>query len=127
MMNVSSKSKFVKSAKSEVLKEQVTIATTSKIRDGVDCVDKDCAIMISPISNVEQMAGRICRHKEGKRQPSLIDIVDIDEPQIVVSFIKRFNFYKKKGWEVQFLYNDGIKTLKLTEESAKSIYGRELV
>ena len=48
---------FMGSAKLDQIKNILTFATPGKMRDGIDAVSKDCLIMTSPISNVEQMSG----------------------------------------------------------------------
>lgn len=120
------KSLFIQNAKNEVLNFQVTFATPGKIRDGVDCPQKDCLILTSPIGNIDQMGGRISRIREGKQQPIVIDIVDIDEPEIYSSLFHRIKFYKdsslskKEEWEVQYILIDrsGTKTV-LNEDEVK--------
>ena len=107
------KGMFTGSSKLDQIGKQITYATPAKIRDGIDAVGKDCLIMTSPISNVEQMSGRILRIKEGKSQPIIIDMVDIGVKEIRQTLFGRLEFYKKKGWNIQFIFitSDGKKTL----------------
>lgn len=108
----SNKSKFIQSAKNDMLDYQITFATPGKIRDGVDCPQKNCLVLTSPIGNIDQMGGRISRIKEGKEQPIVIDMVDIDEPEIYNSLFHRIKFYKdtdlskKEEWEIQYILID---------------------
>lgn len=106
MIPSTDKSKFIGSEKNEVLNKQITFATPGKVRDGVDCPQKDCVILTSPITNIEQMCGRIVRIKEGKSQPIVIDIVDTDTTRISGSLFKRLDYYESQGWDVQFLCFD---------------------
>lgn len=115
------KSKFIGSEKSDVLEKQISFATPNKIRDGVDIPQKDCLILTSPITNIEQMCGRIVRIKEGKSQPIVIDIVDIDTNQISGSLYKRLDYYNSQEWDVQFLYSDQNKLRPVTKNEAIKI------
>jgi len=97
-----SKSKFCGSAKSDQLKSDITFTTPGKCRDGVDAPWKDCVIMTSPISNVEQLTGRVVREKEGKKTPIVIDMVDYGCRDISRTFYGRRKFYEQKGWPIQY-------------------------
>jgi len=113
------KSKFISNTGNEALENQVTFATPGKIRDGVDAASKDCLIMTSPISNIEQMTGRILRIKEGKSIPIVIDMVDTDIKNISRTLFTRLNYYKNKKWNINFLYvNDNLEKHVLTYEDA---------
>jgi hypothetical protein len=78
--------------------------------------------MTSPISNVEQMCGRILRIKEGKEQPIVIDMVDIGISQIKQTLFGRLDFYKSKNWDVKFIFvtSDGKKN-QISEEQVLEI------
>lgn len=108
-----SKSKFIGSEKIDVLKEKLVFATSGKIRDGVDIPSKDCLIMCSPISNIEQMCGRIVRISKDKKEPIVIDMVDIGEKQISQSLFSRLSYYEKKKWKIKYVY--------LTKDEIKEI------
>lgn len=99
--------------KIEELQKQMTFATPGKGRDGIDAPWKDCLIMTSPISNIEQLAGRILRAKKGKKTPILIDMVDYGCKDISRTFYARQKFYDDKGWEIQYLLlaNNEIKKI----------------
>ena len=102
-----SKSKFCGSAKLDVLTKDITFTTPGKCRDGIDAPWKDCLIMTSPISNIEQVAGRITRTMEEKQSPIIIDMVDYGSKYISNSYFTRRKFYQEKGWNVQYLlYKD---------------------
>ena len=110
--NNQSKGMFSGNAKLDKINDQITFTTPGKSRDGVDFVSKDCLILTSPISNVEQMSGRILRIKEGKLQPIIIDLVDIGLKEIRQTLFSRMEFYKKKEWDIKYLFitNEGKKT-----------------
>jgi len=116
-----SKSKFIASAGNDMLDYQLTYATTGKVRDGVDAVDKDCLIMSNPIGNIEQLCGRILRIKDGKQHPIVIDIVDFGEKNMSRSINTRLNFYKRKNWDIKFVYLDEKGFKNVSEEEAQDI------
>jgi superfamily II DNA or RNA helicase len=98
-----SKSKFCSDAKLETLNFKHTFATPGKCRDGIDAPWKDAVIMTSPISNIEQLAGRVTRVNKNKKSPIIIDMVDYGCRDISRTFFKRKDFYEKKGWEIQYV------------------------
>ena len=67
--------------------------------------------MSCPTANIEQSIGRILRTLDGKRQPIVLDLIDIQGPMynidgkmipyFVRSSRKRYNFYKEKDWIVK--------------------------
>ena len=116
-----SKSKFCGTGGLETLNYKVTFATPGKARDGIDATWKDCVIMTSPISNIEQLTGRVIREEEGKKQPIIIDMVDYGSRDIRRTFNNRLSFYKNKNWEVQFLIfaENGLQII--TEKEVKRI------
>lgn len=106
-----SKGLFVGSSKLDKIDNQLTFTTPGKSRDGVDYVSKDCLILTSPISNIEQMTGRTLRIKEGKKQPIIIDLVDIGIKEIRETLYTRLEFYKSKNWKIRYIFvsSDGSK------------------
>lgn len=106
------KSKFYRDAKLDAMKAKITFATPGKVRDGIDAPWKDCVVMTSPISNIEQLSGRVQRFKEDKKQPIMIDMVDIGCRDIARTFFNRLKFYESKKWKVTFI---------LTSEETKEI------
>jgi len=115
------KSKFVGNAKMDKLKFENVFATPLKIRDGVDAPHIDTLIVSSPISNIKQLTGRVLRPKKGKREPIVIDMVDIGCEDIRKTVYGRLSFYKKRGWNIQFMiaYKNKIKVISY--ESAMEI------
>jgi superfamily II DNA or RNA helicase len=98
-----SKSRFYKSASLAELNQHFTFATPGKCRDGIDAPWKDALIMTSPISNIDQLSGRVVRSYPNKQTPILIDMVDYGCPEISRTLYGRLKFYENKGWPVQFL------------------------
>lgn len=54
----------------------LVLATYQMAAEGLDVPDLDCAVFMTPMSDVEQAVGRVQRFVEGKRQPIVIDVVD---------------------------------------------------
>lgn len=119
--NSNSKSKFCGNAKLEALEYKVTFTTPGKCRDGIDAPHKDCVIMSSPISNIEQLTGRIVRGKEGKKTPIIIDMVDFGCRDIRGTFWRRKKFYERRNWPVNYLILANNKLRTLDEEEALKI------
>jgi len=113
---------FVSGAKLDKVENKLTLSTSGKMRDGVDAVCKDCLIMTSPISNIEQMCGRVVRSKEGKSQPIIIDFVDTGIKDIRNTLFARLKYYKSKEWDIQYIFvsSDGKKT-NLNEDKVMEI------
>jgi len=120
-MPSASKAMFCGSGGLETLDSQHTFATPGKCRDGVDAPWKDTIIMTSPISNIEQLAGRVTRAKKNKNTPVIIDMLDYGCKDISRTFHNRKEFYLKKGWKIQYvLYKDN-KLKQIDEDIALTI------
>ncbi len=117
-------SKFIAGSKMEELETKLTFSTPGKIRDGVDAPWKDVCILTSPIKNIAQMVGRITRSHPGKQTPTVIDMVDIGCEKIATTFYGRLEYYKEKGWNVQYvlIFQDGRKKL-INDQEALDILG----
>lgn len=116
-----SKSKFCGSAKLDTLEQQITFTTPGKCRDGVDAPWKDTVIMTSPISNINQLTGRVVRTDKNKKRPAIIDMVDYGCDDMKQSFNSRKAFYEKKGWEVQYAIYVNNKLSMIDEDVATDI------
>lgn len=57
-------------------KKRVILATYKMCSEGTDYPDWDCLTSLTPKADIEQIAGRIMRFKEGKRQPVILELVD---------------------------------------------------
>lgn len=60
----------------EQLKRKIVFSTPGSSRDGTDNVNLDCLILATPVGNIIQAIGRVCRFKENKPQPIVFDLVD---------------------------------------------------
>ena len=98
-----SKSKFCSTATLKELNSNFTFATPGKCRDGIDAPWKDAVIMTSPISNIDQLSGRVTRSYPNKQTPAIIDFVDYGCPEISRTIYGRLKFYESKGWPVQYI------------------------
>ena len=120
-LNSDSKSKFCGSAKLDTLNSKHTFATPAKCRDGIDAPWKDAIIMTSPISNIEQLAGRVTRINENKQPPIIIDMVDYGCKDISRTFFKRKDYYQKKGWPIQYVLCSDKNVRSIDDDVALSI------
>jgi len=121
-----SKSKFCGSAKLDQLDYKMTFTTPGKCRDGIDAPQKDCVIMTSPITNIEQLTGRIVRKHPNKKTPIVVDMVDYGCKEISRTLHNRIKFYNKKNWPVNFLLATQTKIIELDEEHAYGIINGEM-
>jgi superfamily II DNA or RNA helicase len=116
-----SKSKFYKSASLAELNQRFTFATPGKCRDGIDAPWKDAIIMTSPISNIEQLSGRVVRTYPNKQTPAIIDMVDYGCPEIARTIYGRLNFYESKQWKVQYILFANDQMRKIDKQVALDI------
>ena len=116
-----SKSKFCGTATLKELNERFTFATPGKCRDGIDAAWKDAVIMTSPISNIDQLSGRVTRTYPEKETPIIIDMVDYDCPEISRTLYGRLNFYEGKGWPVQYVIYANNELKKIDKQVALDI------
>jgi len=119
------KSKFISGSNLTELEKQITFSTPGKIRDGVDVPHKDSLLITSPVKNIEQLCGRITRTHPGheKKTPIVLDMVDIGSNNIKGSFWARKDFYKEKGWKINYLFINQFtyEKFNLKEEDAFKI------
>lgn len=115
------KGKFISGSDLSELQKSLIFSTPNKVRDGVDAVHIDCLIMTSPISNIEQMIGRVIRFKQGKEQPIVVDMVDIGCKDLKRTVYNRLTFYSKKNWKVKFMFYTNSSLKIIDEEIAKNI------
>jgi superfamily II DNA or RNA helicase len=116
-----SKSKFYSSAGLNELNAKFTFATPGKCRDGIDAPWKDTLIITSPISNIDQLSGRVVRTAPDKQTPSIIDMVDYGCSEISRTLYKRLEFYEYKEWNVNYLlFKDG-KLSKIDKQTTFDI------
>lgn len=93
----------------------VIFATKQIIEEGFDCSALDVLVMATPMSDIEQMIGRIrrwcvsesadcgrlCPWRAGrckaKPQPIIVEVIDMEIPQLQRKWKKRKAFYKRAG------------------------------
>jgi hypothetical protein len=122
--NSESKAKFYSSGGLDTLDYRVTFATPGKCRDGVDAPWKDAVIMTSPISNIEQLTGRIVRDNVNKKTPIVIDMVDCGCKDISRTFWARKRFYEAKKWPIRyFLFSPQSGLKPLEDDEATDLIG----
>ena len=91
------------------LKRKLVFSTPGSARDGTDNPTLDCLVLATPVGNLDQAIGRVCRKKDNKPVPIVIDIVDSGCKDMVKKAEYRKNYYlekvKKNGWtfEEKFL------------------------
>jgi len=116
-----SKSRFYQSATLKELNSHFTFATPGKCRDGIDAPWKDAIVMTSPISNIDQLSGRVTRTYPNKKTPIIIDMVDYGCPEISRTLYGRLNFYESKDWPVQYLVFANNELRKIDKQVALDI------
>jgi len=115
MFDYDDKNTFIQKDSNDNLKSQFIFATPGKLRDGIDVPEKDTLILTSPISNIQQICGRVLRSYLNKKIPIIIDLVDINCYDISRTVYNRLKFYKSRNWEIQFLYIDQNNISKISE------------
>lgn len=78
------------------LHRKIVFSTPGSSRDGTDNPNFDTLIMATPIGNLDQAIGRVCRCKEGKAQPLVFDMVDTGCQEMVDWALKRKKYYTEK-------------------------------
>lgn len=116
-----SKSKFCGQGGLETLNSKLTFATPGKCRDGIDAPWKDSLIMTSPISNIEQLTGRIIRSAKDKQTPIIIDLVDYGCGDIARTYYRREKYYDNKNWPVQYYLFSNNKMNKIDRDVTHKI------
>ena len=79
----------------------VVFATHQIIKEGIDVPRLDTLMMVTSVSDPEQVIGRICRSLEGKKKPLVLDYVDFQIEKLAGSFNTRLRLYKSLNWDVQ--------------------------
>lgn len=76
---------------------QVMFATIQLAKEGIDIPRLDTLFLASPVSDPEQMVGRICRRKN-ENAAVVIDYVDSLVPALRQSFLSRLILYRQLNW-----------------------------
>jgi len=58
---------------------RVVLATYQMCSTGTDVPHWDSLVMATPRSNIKQSVGRVLRYVEGKKQPVILDLLDLDK------------------------------------------------
>jgi superfamily II DNA or RNA helicase len=90
--------KVTKKELEEAKKKRIILATLKKVEKGSDIPSLDTMIIASPISDPEQLIGRIARQHEGKTDCLVIDVRFKDIVFTNKSERSRDSHYKKLGW-----------------------------
>jgi superfamily II DNA or RNA helicase len=77
--------------------KNVIFATGSFAAEGLDIPALDTIFLTTPMSDIEQAVGRICRPSEGKKDPVVVDFRDDRVPMFASMGKKRDAFYKAQG------------------------------
>jgi hypothetical protein len=89
----------VKKQELEVSKtKRVVLATYAMCSEGTNVPHWDTLVLATPRSNVKQAVGRILRLVEGKKQPTILDLVD-DHPMLKTFYYSRLKQYYSVGGE----------------------------
>jgi superfamily II DNA or RNA helicase len=81
---------------------KIIMATTSMLSLGTDIPTLRGLVFATPLADVEQPIGRICRLCSDVQYPIVIDFVDSTYPEANRWFLGRLRFYNKKDWEVVY-------------------------
>ena len=88
------------SDRKEMLSRQIVLSTYQMSRDGLNVPRLDSAVFCTPVTNIEQAAGRIQRRYKGKPTPIIIDIVDTGCKDMKDRARYRRKFYTQQGWKI---------------------------
>lgn len=83
-------------SRDEQLHRRIVFSTPGSSRDGTDNPVFDTLILATPVGNLDQAIGRVCRFKENKPQPLVFDIVDTGCQEMVDWGLKRKKYYTEK-------------------------------
>lgn len=81
-------------------RKEMVFGTYKLIEDGEDVQDLDTLFMATPLSDAEQIIGRILRVKEGKKSAIVIDVVDPNVGRCSGLSARRMGLYTSKEWKV---------------------------
>ncbi len=101
---VDGKKKTMSRAEKEAAKgKRVIWATYGAAGEGTDIPWFDTCILATPRSDVKQPIGRIIREYEGKKFPTVMEVVHEDSPVFNGYAQKRESYYAEKGAVVKDL------------------------
>lgn len=82
--------------------KRVVFATYGMVKEGTDYPQWDTLCCLTPLSDVEQVLGRVLRFKEGKKQPVMFDLVDNCSVFRNYHQKRQVTYYKLKADLVEF-------------------------
>lgn len=74
---------------------KIILATPGKMGEGTDLPWLDTCVLASPLSNIEQIVGRVLREYPDKKMPVVFDLVDDDSPVFAGYARKRQVYYDR--------------------------------
>jgi len=84
------------------LKEaNIIFGTFQKVKEGFDRTSLDTLVLASPIKDIEQACGRIIRLKDNKKDPYIIDVVDLGIEMLVALGYLRLKQYGKLKYDIE--------------------------
>lgn len=89
----------------EISKRKIIFATYSYCSEGVDIPSLDTLILTTPRRDVVQCVGRILRKYDGKKNPLVVDFVDIQNVFKTQSYA-RSRYYKNLGSHIYYYNQD---------------------
>lgn len=110
------KGRFYKNNSLNKLNHKLVFATPNKMKEGIDAPWKDCLILTSPIPNIKQMAGRVCRSHDNKEDTIIIDMIDFGCYEIAKTTTNRISYYKNKKWSINYLVVDLDGNIRQSDE-----------
>jgi len=81
---------------------KIILATTSMMSLGTDIPTLRGLVFATPLADVEQAIGRICRTCPDTQYPIVIDFVDTSYGEAYGWFRARLKLYDRKDWEVVY-------------------------
>lgn len=84
----------------EAAEADVIFATYGYAMEAIDLPDVDTVILATPRTDVEQAVGRSARICEGKKEPTILDIVHVGMSAAEEMGDLRLKWYERKGFEV---------------------------
>lgn len=82
-------------AREEALGRRLIFCTYGMLDTGTNAPWLDACILATPRASVAQAVGRVLRKREGKKQPVVVDLVDLDSPVLTKFRDKRLWYYQK--------------------------------
>ena len=82
---------------------EIILATMGMLSEATDIPTLRGLVYGTPLSDVEQSIGRICRTNSGSLGPVVVDVYDTSYPDAGLWYKKRLKFYDQKGYRHEVL------------------------